>query len=274
MDPSPQLPFRLADARFNSGSITALRFDQMVAARFWRIGFTFGALDLCDAFARVVVRSATGRLASDLLGLQRILERFTPKELKPEVKIVPLPANKRFEHLILDILNEDSRRARMAPLLEDFLEKTDLRVQYPELQRRRGARVQVTSIIAPELHSIKLDAIKLAEEFVFLSPLSLAEFVASLAGGIPASSIPGAPPFTLAKLWACLETKPFDVPQLASELKQIMLRALEGTPDSPLGPIVRVPLPICQLVRLFVETHAIASTSKLRERESERGLRY
>jgi polyribonucleotide nucleotidyltransferase len=46
-----------------------------------------------------------------------------------------------------------------------------------------------------------------------------------------------------------------------------MFRALTGTPDSPLGPIVRVPIPIRQLIRLFVEAHAIASTSRLRERE-------
>jgi hypothetical protein len=78
--------------------------------------------------------------------------------------------------LILDILNEDDRRARMAPLVEDFLEKTDFRVKYPEVKRRRGARVQVTSIIALELHETKLQAINLAEELVFLSPLSLAKF--------------------------------------------------------------------------------------------------
>ena len=47
---------------------------------------------------------------------------------------------------ILDILNEDERYARVAPLIEDFLEKTDLRVRYPRLKRKRGGRVQVTSI--------------------------------------------------------------------------------------------------------------------------------
>ena len=93
-----------------------------------------------------------------------------------------LTPERRFEHLILDILNEDDRHAKVAPLVEDFLEKTDLRVKYPGLRRKRGGRVQVTSIVAPELHETKLEAIKLAEEFVFLSPLSLAEFVDSLRG--------------------------------------------------------------------------------------------
>jgi hypothetical protein len=155
----------------------------------------------------------------------------------------------------------------VAPLVEDFLEKTDLRVKYPGLERRHGARVQVTSMVAPDLHKTKLQAIKLAEEFVFLSPLSLAEFVDSLKGHNPASSISGTPSFALSSLWSCLGVKPIDVPELASELKRIMFDALTGTPDSPLGPMVRVPLPVRQLVRLFVETRAIESTSRLRTRE-------
>jgi hypothetical protein len=263
----PNLRFKLVDASFDGASSTTLRVDQMLNARFWRIGFRFETVDLCDAFARLLVRSATRRLASDLLGLQRILARFSPKALQRELRIVPHPVEKRFEHLILDILNEDDRHAYLASLVEDFLEKTDLRVKYAGLERRRGGRLQVTSIVAPELHKSKLDAIKLAEEFVFLSPLSLAEFVGSLKGHSLAVSISGTPSFTLTPLWNCIEAKPADVPQLASELKRIMFCALTEKPDSPLGPMVRVPLPIRQLIRFFVETRAIASTRKLRERE-------
>src|SRR5262249_35937799 len=222
------LRFKLVDASFDGVSNATLRLDQMLDARFWRIGFTFETLDLCDAFAQEVVRIAAGRLASELLGLQRILERFSPKILKQDLKIVPHPGDRRFEHLILDILNEDHRCARVAPLVEDFLEKTDIRVKYPGLERRRGSRVQVTSIIAPELHKAKLEGIRLAEEFVFLSPLSLAEFVDALQVHPPASSISGTPSFTLAPLWDCLGVKPLDVPQLAFELKRIMFRALTG----------------------------------------------
>lgn len=183
------------------------------------------------------------------------------------MRIVLSPREKRFEHLILDILNEEDLQARKARLVEDFLEKTDLRVSYPELTRRRGARVQVTSIIIPEQHETKLQAIKLAEELVFLSPLSLAEYVDSLEGHTSVNEISGTSPFALATLWDCLDVKPADTPQLASELKRIMFRALTGTPDSPLGPMVRVPVPIRQLIRLFVKTHAIACTSRLRKRE-------
>ena len=263
----PGMRFELVDASFDGTSRTALRFDQMLDARFWRIGFAFKELDLCDVFAQQVVRSATRRLASELLGLQRILERFNPKTLKRELRIVPQPGDRRCEQLVIDILNEDERHANLAPLVEDFLEKTDLRVKYPGLSRRRGGRVQVTSIVAPELHKTKRETIKLAEEFVFLSPRSLAEFVASQQSPSRASSTSGTQSFPLASLWDCFEVKPGDVPQLASELKRIMFRALTGMPDSPLGPMARVPQPIRQLIRLFVETHAIASTRRLRERE-------
>src|SRR5262245_60571033 len=156
-DSPPRLRFKLVDASFDGASITTLRLDQMLDARFWRIGFTFEPRDLCDAFAREVVRSATQRLASQLRGLQRILERlsherFSQTTLKQDLRIVPYPSERRFEHLILDILNEENHHANVALLVEDFLEKTDLRVKYPELKRRRGARVQVTSITEPELH--------------------------------------------------------------------------------------------------------------------------
>ncbi len=115
----PRLCFKLVNASFDGASSATLRFDQMLDVRFWRIGFTFATRDLCDAFAQKVVRSATRRLASDLLGLQRILERFSPTTLTKELRIVHYPRERRFEHLILDILNEDDRHARVAPLIED-----------------------------------------------------------------------------------------------------------------------------------------------------------
>jgi hypothetical protein len=60
---------------------------------------------------------------------------------------------------------------------------------------------------------------------VFLSPLSLAEYVDSLRDHPPVAEKSGTSPFALAPLWDCLEVKPADVPQLASELKRTMFRA-------------------------------------------------
>jgi hypothetical protein len=59
-DASPKLGFNIADASLNGISNTTLRLDQMLDARFWRIGFTFDTPNLNDAFAQLVVRTATG----------------------------------------------------------------------------------------------------------------------------------------------------------------------------------------------------------------------
>ena len=71
--------------------------------------------------------------------------------------------------------NEHEHHARIAPLHEDFLEKTDIRVRYPGLKRRRGARIQVTQIADYELHDEKVSRIRASNEFVILSPRTLAD---------------------------------------------------------------------------------------------------
>ena len=172
--------FATVEASFDGVSATTLRIDQMLDARFWGIGFSFETPSHGNFFARLAVRTSVRRLASELRDLKKILEHLRPKTLTDEFKVLPEPANRRFEHLILDILNEDGRHAWIARLEEDFLEKTDLRVKYAGLNRSRGARVQLTLITAPELHESKLRGIRSVEELVFLSPRSLAELVNSL----------------------------------------------------------------------------------------------
>ena len=183
-----------------------------------------------------------------------------------ELRIVPYPAERRFEHLMLDILNEEDRHARMAPLVEDFLEKTDFRVTYPGVKRRHGAQVQVTSIIGPETSRGQSSGYQIGRGVRVSVPSIAGKFCRRSAGTTDDPSI-GHPTFELVALWNCMETKPLDVPQLASDLKRILLSALAEIPNSPLGPMARVPLPIRQLIRIFVETHAVVSTSRLRERE-------
>lgn len=269
-DPPTSRLFKRADVSFIDSESASLRLDQMLSMRFWRIGYKFETTDVADAYAQFTVNNCVRRLTSDLRGVQTVMKRLRTKTLVRDLKIVPYPEERRFEHLMLDILNEESLRARIAPLIEDFHEKTDLRVKYPQVARRNGARVQVTSIIAPELHSAKLESIRLAEEFVFLSPLSLAEFVQENPFCVSAS---GSQSFSLQSLWDCLEAKPMDVPQLASILKINLFKALEEVPSSPEGPMAKVPLPIRQLIRCFVEKRAAATTDRLRKREKNRRSR-
>lgn len=240
------------------GVRTTLRHDQILSSRFWGIGFEHATEEENDEHARRLVSVTIQRLSSDILGLQHILERFQRGRGRPDVQIVPPPEDRRFEHILLDILNEDARRATLAPVMEDFLEKTDFRVKYPDLERRRGARVQATSIISSKRHHEKREAISRTEEYVFLSPLSLAEFAK-------------ASPEHAKSLAECLETEISFVEGVAYEIRHILNEAIDKPAVSPLGPLARVPKQLRALVRAYVETMAMDTTARLRNREAEHG---
>jgi hypothetical protein len=244
---SPILRFHPVEAALESAPAAILRLDQMLGAGFWRIGFKFESHDLSDAFAQLLVRSAVGRLAGGIYGVHKALERLGDRNLTKELRIVPFPDERRFERLMLDILNEDECRASSARLAEDFHEKTDFRVKYPELQRRNGARVQVTLIADAERHESKMQLIKRIDEFVFLSPLSLAEFVHTLSVRETTEAKQAAENFDIATVWNCFQSKPVSVPDLALELRLTLIRAFNEMPTSPLGPMAQVPTPIRRL---------------------------
>ena len=81
--------------------------------------FEFESLEISNEVAHQVAHATTRRLAQALHRLHDVLLRFRPKGGAPP-QIVPHPRERRFEHLMLDILNEPSRHARLAPLDEDF----------------------------------------------------------------------------------------------------------------------------------------------------------
>ncbi len=166
-----------------------------------------------------------------------------------------------FEQLVLDILNEEKHRARRAPLDEDLWEKTDLRVSYPTLERKRGARIQVTLLTNEELHEDKLRRITYGEEFVVVSPITLAGAVLGLAG-MPSFS------YEQKGVLAVLPRQPRTVGEVAAALKSHFLQAL-GNPASPLGPVLSVAAPIRRFIRMYVEWKAHDSTQQLRRRQAE-----
>ncbi len=147
---------------------------------------------------------------------------------------------------------------------EDLFEKTDLRVSYPTLQRKRGARVQLTLLTDEGLHGAKLRRIARGDEFVVVSPLKLAAAALELAG---------TPPFSHEHqdvLFAALFRPAPTIPALAAALKRHFLQAL-GNPASPLGPVLAVAAPVRRFIRMYVEREAHGSTEHLRKREAESG---
>ena len=79
-----------------------------------------------------------------------------------------------FEHLVLDVLNESTSVAKRANLAEDILEKTDLRVTFPSLTRRRGARLKSPSPLIVRAKIVKPEIGYLPDEIILLTPVEFA----------------------------------------------------------------------------------------------------
>jgi hypothetical protein len=255
---------RLVAARLGNGPEEYLRLDQVVALRFWGIGFVFDDQDATHEVAREIARQTAARLGRDLRHLQKVLLRFRPNDPGAVTRMVPRPEERGFEQLMLDILNEERPCARAAPLSEDFLEKTDLRVRYPGLARRRGGRVQVTQITDEVMHREKLERIRHVNQFVVLSPLMLARFVNGELHH--ESGERGAlEHFDLDPFWHCLPDLPSDVPALAALIKRSLVGALRRPRTSPRGPLAHVPWPLRNVLRLYVKSDVFRATRELRE---------
>lgn len=262
-------PPRLIAARLRDGVEEYLRIDQVVAVRFWGIGFVFEDQEMTNEIAREVARQTANRLGRDLRHLQKVLLRFRPNDPTAVTRMVPRPEERGFEQLMLDILNEERPCARAAPLSEDFLEKTDLRVRYPGLERKRGGRVQVTQITDEGMHRDKLLRIRHVNQFVVLSPLMLARFVnGELHRG------PNEPHalehFDLDAFWHCLPDLPSDVPSLAAMIKRILLSAVRRPHDSPRGPLANVPWALRNILRIYVRNDVFRATRELRDHLAHR----
>jgi len=247
---------RLISVETPSGSVP-LRIDQVIASRRWAIGFVFEDSQITQTIESIITHKTVTGLTARLRASQKV---------KSSRHICETPAGTLFENLMIDILNEERRTAFRAPIDEDLLEKTDLRVRLPGLNRKRGARVQVTQTTDPLRYQEKLSRIKLLREFVILSPVSLAE--ALMEEGIreiDLSTLISAK--ELNRLWNDLQGAPKSVADCASKIKTTLLKALEKSTDHPLGPMASVPPPLRTFIRNYVMNEAYRTTDLLRQRE-------
>ncbi|MFO1008959.1 MAG: hypothetical protein U1F29_02740 [Planctomycetota bacterium] len=257
-----------ARVRVLDGDGALLRLDQAISARFWGIAFEFREPAHEDLLARTLLRDAAANLATDLTDLARILVRIGEEERFPS--LVPTLKNRAFERLIVDVLNEDRRAAHSARLAQDYSQKTDLRYDTARgLGRQRGARVQVTSLTSVHLHDQKLARIVQRDKLVFFSPIELARLLdAELHGRRPFHA-----PIDrelLTRLWSALGT-PATVGELANAFAQRFRNALSDPASDPRGPLARLPAPVRELVREFVDKSAVRSTRLLRAYEARFG---
>ncbi|AKI98738.1 Hypothetical protein AA314_00365 [Archangium gephyra] len=255
-EPGAQLPSR-SGLFIESPEVRLLRPSQAFAARHWGVWY---ALDTPESQARLDASWAQHVISmfeTNLRAMNRLPASFRLDKMRGKPETVGL----RFEQLILDLLNEEQHVARRAPLLEDLFEKTDLRVNYPALERKRGARIQVTLLTDEELHGIKLRRIAHSDEFIVVSPLKLAEAALGLAG------MPPLTPQQQDELFAALSRPAPSVHVVAAALKRHFLQAL-GHPASPLGPVLAVAAPVRRFIRMYVEHRAHDATQHLRKREA------
>jgi hypothetical protein len=261
----PPARIRMVSARFGVGAAAPLRMDQVLSARCWGIAFQFVDSEDSDYVARSTLEATSKRLASDLRDLHKILTRIGARKV-PVRQLVPRPRQRRFERLVLDVINEPSPTARLAPLEEDILEKTDLRLRLTGLARKRGARIQVTQIAHVGLHEEKLARIPAVEQLVVLSPLTLAQFVAR-----ELMKPTGLLPQEVQRLLDLFPDRPADAAALATSIKRAMLRALQPPWPDPRGPAAAVPKALRYVIQRFAESEAFRSTSVLREAETVSG---
>jgi hypothetical protein len=247
--------------RHISGPVN-LRTEQAVSARGWGIWFEFKNEDIRRAYTTFLIHAALKRLQSNIYSLRYIEATYLSGQsrLSSTRQYDAQGIGARFEHLMLDVLNERQHLARVAPLGEDVLEKTDLSVSYPGLDRKCGARIQVSLTTDPKHHQTKVGSLRLPSEFVFLTPLDLAQFAILLSKSVGRE-------YRMGDFWASLGRKHEDVYSLAQALHQMFIDALLEAPLHPLGPMWLLPLPLRQLIQAFTKRGAIETTRRVRERE-------
>jgi hypothetical protein len=239
------------------GGEVSMRGNQLAAARYWGIGFEFDSPDRAAALASLVLSRAVSRLASDMACLGRVCRSRPSWRLNPDG---PRPSSERrgdlFERLVANILNEDVYRARRASLFEDLYEWTDLRVMYPGLPRKRGARVQVTLIGDEEAHARKMEQCPDLKSYVVVSPFQLAVHVETFLESDPGREIE-------AGFWDCLGREPADRSELSAALAGIFSNAFLDPTRHPTGPMAQVPAPVRRLIRSHVEAGAFEAANYL-----------
>lgn len=246
-----------------------IRWDQGVDARFWGIG-----LRLSDETAELALRALLWERA--LQELTEALRSIVAVQLRVRERTAAFFSQCSgsnpgldFEQLLLDILNEDERVARHASLREDWLEQTDIRLKYPELQRHRGARAQVCLSPKRVHKEQKLERMAFPQEVAVISPRTLAEHAAR--GGLEETLTTE----QVEEFWCSLPRFPADVSELSRELRTLFGDALttKQKRDAGLGPIDSIPSPIRRYIRSFARQEAVRSTAALRQRESSGGAR-
>lgn len=265
----PKFLYRVTD---NVPQPVVLRYDQLLSARSWRIGFTFANQAAIDELAARMAKQAVQHLARDLHDLGKMLPRLLRNKHVDFPPLVPPRQGRDLEQLIADIVNEHHHHASLSRLSEDYSQKTDLRVKYQDLDRNRGARVQVTMGASRESHESKVKGIKRADHYVLVSPWTLANAVPHFSPEDdqeqPTVQFDDK---LITRFWSAIQSQPSDIESLSLALRKIFESAIKKSHLDPRGPMAFVPEAIREFIRVYVESEAFRSTKALRQWLDESG---
>ena len=147
-----------------------------------------------------------------------------------------------------------------APLNEDLLEATDLRVTLPKLDRNRGVRVQVSWISEFALFKRKRFLIPHASTVVFLSPFTLAQRWRWEHDDMELLSTEGLSTY---------DHLPEDE-AAARGIQASFAGAVNQKPYPILGPAVNAPEELVRLIGNFVEKEGRRCHARLRSKQEQR----
>jgi len=239
------------------GRTIEMRLDQAARVRRWGIEICPLNHVQANKVQTYMIQGAIRRLESNLHQIKKMCLSLTTGNLShPDaIRWNCIGLGYYMEELILDILNEHNECARRANLHEDLFEWTDLRVKYPDLKRKNGARVQVRlSVSASKQVSPRHDV----GAYVVLSPLKIAEHLGQLADGSKEGSIRD-------EFWDVFEPPPADEEELGRALQAIFRYALESKSYGPLGPMTRIPRPIREVIQTYVRSESLDSNENVRD---------
>lgn len=241
----------------NEGQSIEMRLDQAAHVRRWGIEISPQDKVQADIVHSSLIQGAMARLESNLRQINKMCLSLVTGNLSHPDAIYWTCAGPGFlmEELVIDILNEHSEHAKRANLHEDLFEWTDLRVKYPDLGRKNGARVQVRlSTSVSKQASPRHDA----GAYVVLSPFKLSDYLGRLTEAPRAGSISK-------EFWDLFEVPPMDERELGRALQTMFRRALESPSLGPLGPISNVPRPIREVIQAYVHSESLDSYERTQE---------
>lgn len=202
--------------------------DQALRARAWGVAFE-GESSLRDRLLVQAERAARARLYQDLRGVPLIAAAVPePPEALGEDGL-----GAALERLVCDAL-ATRWSTRAAPLVEDVLQATDLRVRVPG-GPNQGVRVQVAAALEGPRHAKKAAQAARAG-VVLLSPLTLAEAVDQH----PAAA----------------RRYPGSLPSRARLIRDALTTAIKRATADARGPVAQLPQELIEVMAAVVEAGA------------------